>query len=781
LAVASVAVAGWAMPAFGHAVLQSTDPASGTVLARSPGTVVLHFGEAVEIQFGAIRVFDSSSKRVDTGGAYHPNGDGRAVAINIPKSLADSGYVVTWRVISADSHPVHGAFTFLIGSDKATSAEATRVEAARLLATSGGSRSVGVLFGADRFASFLALFVLIGGAALVVGAWPEGRSDPRAQRLLLAGLVGAIVTTALAIGLQGAYGGGLPLSKMFSPAVAWEVLRTRFGEVYLLRLLILVLAAVPLVRRLFAPAALPRWWRWVGVATAGGLLVTPGLAGHAAAGSLVALAIPFDLVHLAGAAVWVGGLAMLAVTVLIRRSGNEGPSPLATVARRFSQWALISVLAIAVSGGFAAWRQIGSLSAVTTTTFGRLVLAKTIIFVVLIAVASRSRRLIHGSLHVPFLAAGRPRPAAVTRASAAVSAPSHATAATPATSAATPTAAPVTTVGSATTAAPATAAAPATTTALEATAPATSAPPATAAAPTATEAATAAVPARSDAPTATASATSAHPARSDAPTATASATSVHPAMPDAPTATASATSAPPATSAAPTTTAPATAAPPANSAAPTTTGATATAVAAADRADGASPTATARPGSPGPGPGPGAMAAPTAKRATWGAGGGQRSRPVRRRTKAQRQSDLRKTVLVEVFLAAVIVAVSAVLVNAQPARQALSKPFSAEVHAGPNVLVDVVVDPAKAGPVAIHLYTLSADGGQLDVPEVTASMSLASAGIANLNVPLQKGGAGHFLVGGFQVPLRGTWTLNITVRTTEFDEFNATPVRVHMR
>ena len=46
-------------------------------------------------------------------------------------------------------------------------AEATRAEAARLLATGGGSRTVGVLYGADRFASFMALFVLIGGAALV--------------------------------------------------------------------------------------------------------------------------------------------------------------------------------------------------------------------------------------------------------------------------------------------------------------------------------------------------------------------------------------------------------------------------------------------------------------------------------------------------------------------------------------------------------------------------------------------------------------------------------------
>ena len=97
------------------------------------------------------------------------------------------------------------------------------------------------------------------------------------------------------------------------------------------------------------------------------------------------------------------------------------------------------------------------------------------------------------------------------------------------------------------------------------------------------------------------------------------------------------------------------------------------------------------------------------------------------------------------------------------------------------MLVDVVVDPARAGPIAIHLYTLSTDGAQLDVPDVTATLSLPSAGINGLPVPLQKGGPGHFLVGGFQVPLRGTWTLDIAVRTTEFDKFDANPVSVRMR
>ena len=593
VAVAVAAVGGWAVPAFAHAQLQSTDPASGSVLAKSPGTVVLHFGEDVEVQFGAVRVFDSGSHRVDTGNAYHPHGDGRAVAINVPSNLAAGGYVVTWRVISADSHPVHGAFTFLIGAGgSAAGATAARAQAARLLAASGGSHTVGVLFGVVRFLAFATLFVLVGGVAFVVGAWPDGREDRKTQTVILAALIGAVATTVLAIALQGPYGGGLALAKVFSPAVVTDVLHTRFGEVYVARLVVLLLAGFPLVRRLFRPEPPTRRWRGAAGAAGAALLLTPGVAGHAATGSLVVLAVPFDLVHMAAAAVWFGGLAILATTVLAPQKDRGDPSLFATVLPRYSQWALGAVVAIAVSGGFAAWRQIGSLTAVTTTPFGRLVVAKTVLFVVVVAVATRSRRIVHGRLAVPYVRSSAPAP--------------------------------------------------------------------------------------------------------------------RPAV-------AVATS-----------------------------------------------------------PGPGAMAA--APPAATGP-----PRVVRRRSRAQRQADLRRLVLIEALLLTAVIAVAAVLVNTQPARQALTQPFATEVHAGPNVLVDVVVDPAKAGPVAVHLYTLSADGGQLNVPEVTASMSLPSAGITNLKLPLQQAGVGHFLVAGFQVPLRGTWKLDITVRTTEFDEFDATPINVEMR
>jgi copper transport protein len=125
--------------------------------------------------------------------------------------------------------------------------------------------------------------------------------------------------------------------------------------------------------------------------------------------------------------------------------------------------------------------------------------------------------------------------------------------------------------------------------------------------------------------------------------------------------------------------------------------------------------------------------------------------------------------------------VTAGLVNAQPARSALALPYSTEVHAGPTVLVDVIVDPAKAGPVAVHIYTLTPDGAQLDVPDVSAYFSLSSAGIHDLPVPLEKAGPGHFLNTEFQVPLRGTWTLQLTVHTASSHEVYADPITVHMR
>src|ERR1700687_1792397 len=93
-------------PASAHAQLQSSDPSPSSVLSVPPSQVVLHFGEPVEIDFGSIRVLGPDGGRVDEGGTHHPQGDSHAVAVSLRVHLPRGTYIVAWRVVSADSHPV---------------------------------------------------------------------------------------------------------------------------------------------------------------------------------------------------------------------------------------------------------------------------------------------------------------------------------------------------------------------------------------------------------------------------------------------------------------------------------------------------------------------------------------------------------------------------------------------------------------------------------------------------------------------------------------------------
>ena len=585
---AVAAFAGLAVPAGAHAVLERSAPADGAVLGSSPGVVAMVFDEPVGVSLGSVMVYDSRGRRVDEGGPYHPSGNGKAVSENVPSDLPAGGYVVTWRVVSADSHPVHGAFTFQIGAGG--SRTALRGEAASLLARGQGSRIVGAVFGIDRALGFLALAVVIGGTLLLALAWRAGAAEARVRRLLWGAWLLAIVATTAAIMLQGPYGAGLPLRDAVSPPVMADVLQSRFGQLSLIRLGALVAVGGPLLHLLFSTRrqtqpALPRWWTPVAVVTASVILLTVGLAGHASAGRWIVLAVPFDFIHLAAVAIWVGGLALVVTGLLIRRTGSA-VIPHHTIVV-FSHLALLSIIAIAGSGSFAAWRQVGSLGNLTTTSYGRLVLIKIGLFCVIVILGACSRVFTHGALDPPlFRRRNLPLP----------------------------------------------------------------------------------VPAGNS---------SGLPAGR---------------LPD--------------------------------------TG----------ESSDASPSLPPR-----------------------------------------RQARLRRTTTTELVVAGAVLAVAALLVNAPPARLDAARPLAAEVHAGPDVLVDVTLDSTRAGPNNLHVYTLSRAGTQLIVPEVRATLSQPTRSIANLPVHLSIAGAGHFISLGLNIPVPGRWTLNLIVRTSAFDEYDASPVTFSLK
>ena len=160
LAVSVADVVMLAAPAGAHATLIQTQPAASQVYSSPPPAIVLRFSESVQVKLGGIRLFDAKGHRIDTGAPSHPNGAGATVSVSLPK-LKDGTYVATWRVISADGHPVQNGFTFSVGEVSATGANAQSL-ANRLLSQQGGSRVVGVINGALRFVEFAATGLLLG-------------------------------------------------------------------------------------------------------------------------------------------------------------------------------------------------------------------------------------------------------------------------------------------------------------------------------------------------------------------------------------------------------------------------------------------------------------------------------------------------------------------------------------------------------------------------------------------------------------------------------------------
>jgi copper transport protein len=383
-----------AAPASAHATLLSTDPSNGGVYTTPPKAVTLRFSEPVEVSLGGIRVYGSDRERVVIGSPEHPNGAQSEVTASLPK-LDDGTYVVTWRVTSADSHPVEGAYTFQVGPKATLSKGRAQGVANALLASTGGSKTVGVVYGIDRALVFAGLALLIGGVAFLVGVWPRGRDQRRAAQVVWAGWITLLVTTVLGIALEGVYAAGLPLDDIFDTGVFRDVLDTRFGKVALVRVALLFVA-VPLLRVLLRrrPAAehpLPRWWKVSAFVVGAGLAVTPGLAGHAGTGIQTGLAIPADLVHVAAMACWLGGLVMLCVAVLPRRDVDE----LRAVLPRYSALALGAIVALIVTGAYQAWRQVGSIDALKSTDFGKLLIAKLVAFAALIVAAAFSREVVN--------------------------------------------------------------------------------------------------------------------------------------------------------------------------------------------------------------------------------------------------------------------------------------------------------------------------------------------------------------------------------------------------
>lgn len=354
-----------------HAALKGTDPADGTVLKTAPKAVTLTFSESVGLLDNSIRVLDPGNRRVHTGSPEHADGRSDTARVTLPH-LPDGTYIVAWRVVSADSHPVNGALTFSVGKPSVTTAVVTGDEAQ--------DAASAALYDIARYVAY-------GGLALVLGitvfAMATGMNGARG--LLVGGWWTLLGATCALLLLRGPYERGSGPAAVFDPSVLRETGTSRPGLALLARLVVLGLAAVVVGRSGAAPRGRLRF-AIVSVLSIA-LTLTWAVSEHASAGIQVPVAMTSAVLHLLAMAVWLGGLA--ALLTMLYRAPEELP---AHAVARFSRLAFAAVAVLVATGVYQSWRGLGSLDALTSTVYGRLLTAKLVAVVLLLTAAAYSRR-----------------------------------------------------------------------------------------------------------------------------------------------------------------------------------------------------------------------------------------------------------------------------------------------------------------------------------------------------------------------------------------------------
>ncbi|MEV2252370.1 copper resistance protein CopC [Streptomyces sp. NPDC050147] len=374
-----------AAPASAHAALTGSDPKQGAVVDQAPTSVSLTFSEKVAMSDGSVRVLDPAGKRVDTGKTSDLGSN--TYGVKLHKGVPDGTFTVAYQVVSADSHPISGAFTFSVGAPSDTKVALPDQEV--------GGGFVGGLYGFARYLSYAGFILVVGGAAFVLGCWPRGAGVRPVQRLVVSGWVTLTASTLVMLLLRAPYTGSGKIADAFDMAKLGDVLQTKTGAALVSRLLLLAAAAlfIAVLFGAYEKRTDPKERKDLtfGLAIGGGVVAvglgaTWAMAEHASTGIQAGIAMPVDVVHLLAVAAWLGGLAALVVALYF------APSVEAGAVRRFSRVAFCSVVALAATGLYQSWRQVGSWSALTGTWYGQLLLIKVGLVVVLVGIAWISRR-----------------------------------------------------------------------------------------------------------------------------------------------------------------------------------------------------------------------------------------------------------------------------------------------------------------------------------------------------------------------------------------------------
>lgn len=374
-----------AAPASAHAELVRSDPSAHAVLSKPPAEIRLWFSEQIEAGASPATLIGADGKAVPGVRAAVAADDVQQMLVRLPE-LKSGHYLLRWRAISADGHPIQGSIPFQVGLDAGA-----RPDFAALLRDQAGAGTGPPGVAGSAWAWPLARWVMVASALLLAGAmmlpllvaWPGRTPDgplaaaepllARRYRVLLgvAGAGFALGNLGL-LALQAAAQAETPVSLVWrADAIGKVAMQTKFG--------LLVLARVGLVAiGLGAAGWLQLRDRWAGFAFGATMLLTLSLGGHAVARPGISPVIA-DWLHLIAIAPWVAGLAIGVAALFPGLSGlsaGERRAALAALVPRFSRLAAGSVTVAVGTGVYASFLHVPDPGALVRTPYGRALLTK---------------------------------------------------------------------------------------------------------------------------------------------------------------------------------------------------------------------------------------------------------------------------------------------------------------------------------------------------------------------------------------------------------------------
>ncbi len=362
-------------------------PGAGSALASAPNSVDLRFTETVEPELSSISLVAANGKPIDLGPVVVDPGDRHLIRADVANSaLLDPGvYTVVWGAYSAeDGHASSGSFSFSFGTGEAP--------------PQGGAGLADVTSWsiAGTWLELIGLVLLAGFAVfrLTSGSAEDGAAA--AHRTVVVALPAiAIVGAGMSLRAREADITGESMLGGLHTDTVVDLLDSTYGRAWLARLVVLFCA-------LAAAWLLPRFpgKQIVSLLAVCGFagLATIALSGHAGAVDRAWLAASVDLVHMSAAAIWLGGLLGLLLTLSPAVESEVDRRLLTRQGNRF----LIAVVIVILAGIASAWWHIDGRRSALQTDYGRTLLIKVAIVAGILGVAWYNRRVLQAR-------PGRPR------------------------------------------------------------------------------------------------------------------------------------------------------------------------------------------------------------------------------------------------------------------------------------------------------------------------------------------------------------------------------------